>query len=68
MTAILGNIAFNYGTDRPGILFISQVCMRLFFNNLSHIFGKEKQAELHLPSQSKMFHNYFHKKKYGYYS
>ena len=68
MTAILGNMASNYGTDRPEILSTYSKCRLLFFNNLSHIFGKEKQAELHLPSQSKMFHNYFHKKKYGYYS
>jgi hypothetical protein len=61
MAAILGNIPFNYGTDRPEILSILQVCMRLFFNNLSSIFGKYKQALLHLPPQSKMFNNYFHK-------
>ena len=61
-------MASNYGTDRPEILSILQVYSVLFFNNLSPIFGKEKQYILHLPTQSKMFNNYFHKKRYGYYS
>jgi len=60
MTAILGNMAFNYGTGKPEILPNYSKCSLLFFNNLSSIFGKEKQAYLHLPSQSKMFNNYFH--------
>lgn len=53
-------MAFNYGMDKPEILSVYGKCSLLFFNNLSSIFGKEKQAYLHLPSQSKMFHNYFH--------
>jgi hypothetical protein len=60
MTAISGNMAFNYGTDRPEILPDLQVYSVLFFNNLCAKFGKEKQACLHLPTQSKMFNNYFH--------
>jgi hypothetical protein len=40
MMAFFGNMGMNCGTGKPEILPITQVCMRLFLNNLSPIFGK----------------------------
>jgi len=55
MAAFFGNMSFNYGMNKPLYLFTLQMCSVLFFNILSPIFGKEKQALLHLPTQSKMY-------------
>jgi len=59
MAAISGNMALNYGMDRPEILSVIGECSFLFLNNLSPIFGKEKQYILHLPHKAKCFTNYF---------
>lgn len=52
-------MAFNYGTDRPEILFVNGKCSFLFLNYLSPIFGKEKQYILHLHHKAKCLTNYF---------
>jgi hypothetical protein len=61
MAAFFGNMARNYGMNKPGTLFTLQMCSVLFFNILPPIFGKEKQALLHLPTQSKMYNYLFNK-------
>jgi len=59
MGRFLGNMTIIQGTGKPFQKPTMQVYSCLFFSNLYFIFGKEKQASLHLSLKANVSQFYF---------